>query len=95
MVQAGNEPAVRFWLELHAPVNTRTWYAAHVLADDESGKPNLLPVMKLFFSACYENVSFALSPKACACRDGNTALIIAACYNHSSIVRQALPSFFW
>jgi hypothetical protein len=49
MVQAGNEPAVRFWLELHAPVNTRTWYAAHVLADDESGKPNLLPVMKLFF----------------------------------------------
>ncbi len=57
MVQAGNEPAVRFWLELHAPVNVKTWYAAHALAGDESAKLNLLPAMKLFPFACYGIVS--------------------------------------
>ena len=92
MVRAGNEPAVRFWLQLHAPVNVKTWYAAHALADDDRGTPNLMPVMILFPSACYEIVSFVLSPEAGACRDGTTALMVAAYHDHASIVRQALPS---
>lgn len=41
MVRAGNEPAVRFWLELNGAVNSKTRYTAHALDDDERAKPNL------------------------------------------------------
>jgi len=41
MVWAGNEPAVRFWLELHGVVNSKTRCTAHALDDDERAKPNL------------------------------------------------------
>ena len=83
MVRAGNETAVRFWLELHGVVNSKTWYTAHALDDDERAKPNL---------CVSEILSFVLSPEACVCRDGNTALMAAASYDHASIVRQSLPS---
>ena len=41
MVHAGNEAAVRFWLQLHADVNAKTWYTAHALDDDERATANL------------------------------------------------------
>ena len=47
MALEGNEPAVRFWLELNADVNTKTWYTAHALANDERSKLNFLRVVKL------------------------------------------------
>jgi hypothetical protein len=80
MALAGNEAAVRFWLELDAEVNAKIWYTAHALADHELTAPNLLRVM-LF---CH-GLTLAR-----ACRDGSTALMAAVCNDHASVVRLLL-----
>jgi hypothetical protein len=46
MALAGNDAAVRFWLELDAEVNTKIWYHSACVADNErTAQPNLLRVM--------------------------------------------------
>ena len=83
MAREGNEPALRFWLELNADVNAKIWYTAHALANVERSKQ-----AQRF--ARYEVVSFLPSPETGAFRDGSTALMAAASFDHATVVRLLL-----